>query len=84
MTAEEMPDFVAVQVKDYGCGMTPDDLSKLFDMNEVKNIGTGKNKGIGLGLALCNDFIKKHDGEIKVSSEPGKGTTIRFTLNKCR
>lgn len=83
LTAEEMPDFVVVQVKDNGCGMSLDDLTKLFDVNEVKNIGNGKNKGIGLGLALCNDFVKKHGGKINVSSELGKGTVIRFTINNC-
>lgn len=83
LMAEETSGFVEVQVKDHGCGMSPDELPKLFDLQEVKTIGTGKNKGIGLGLALCKDFVEKHGGKINAYSELGKGTVIRFTINRC-
>jgi len=83
LSASETSDEIRVMVEDKGCGMSQEDLGKLFNLNETKNIGAGKNKGTGLGLALCKDFVRRHGGDISVISEPGQGTTIRFTLKKC-
>lgn len=75
-------DFV-MQVKDNGKGIPPEDLESLFQA-PVTTEGTGQEKGTGLGLALCYDYLKYLSGEISVQSELGKGTTftIRVPLSK--
>jgi signal transduction histidine kinase len=82
IAAKETSDYVVVLVIDQGCGIGKEDLPRLFNLNEVKNIGNGKNKGIGLGLSLCKDFVNKHGGEIDVESEVGKGATVSFSIKK--
>lgn len=58
-------------------------LDKLFIITEkVSGVGTAQEKGTGLGLILCKEFVKKNNGEIRAESEEGKGTTISFTLPK--
>lgn len=68
-------------VADDGIGMSNSDLEKLFriDVNNSQ-IGTSKEKGTGLGLILCNEFVKMHDGKIIVTSNPGAGTTVSVSL----
>lgn len=80
--AAETTDFVYVKIVDYGCGISQHDLPKLFNLEQTKTVGDGKNKGIGLGLALCKDFVTKHGGEIHVESKIGQGTTVKFSIKK--
>ncbi len=62
-------------------GISPDDLIKLFDISEVLSTkGTIGEKGTGLGLLLCKDFVEKHCGKIWVESEVGKDSDFKFTL----
>ena len=59
------------------------DLKYLFDIRNTDKIsGTGSQKGSGLGLVLCKDFIESHDGKVWVESEVGKGSKFCFTLPK--
>jgi hypothetical protein len=68
-------------VNDNGVGIAPDILTKLFKLDHnITTEGTNKEKGTGLGLILCKEFIEKHKGEIRVESEIGKGTTFKFTF----
>ncbi len=65
------------EVSDTGCGIKPDHLAKIFDpFFTTKPVG----KGTGLGLSLSYGIVKKHNGRLDVSSEPGKGSTFRVTL----
>lgn len=68
-------------VKDNGIGMSKETIDKLFriDIN-VTTLGTSKERGTGLGLILCKEFISKHGGKIWVESEVGVGSTFFFTL----
>lgn len=70
-------DEVIIKVSDTGSGIPPDVLPKIFDpFFTTKPIG----KGTGLGLSLSYGIIKKHNGEIRVDSELGKGTTFTIRL----
>jgi len=81
ITAEQKDSNVTISVSDNGIGIAPDNLSKLFDISEVLTTkGTERETGTGLGLLLCKEFVKKHDGKIWVESEVGKGSDFRFTL----
>jgi signal transduction histidine kinase len=70
-----------IVVADNGKGIRPDDLNKLFDISQVFTTqGTEGETGSGLGLLLCREFVEKHGGKIWVESEPGRGSTFKFTL----
>jgi len=75
--------MVEVRISDTGKGIPPENLSRIFDpFFTTKPVG----KGTGLGLSMVYSIVKKHDGEIKVESEVGKGTTfvIRLPVNGTR
>lgn len=70
-----------VSVADTGIGMTSAEVSKLFRIESVNTTtGTENEKGSGLGLLLCQEFITKNGGRIWAASKPGKGSTFTFTL----
>lgn len=68
-------------VKDNGIGIAQNDIAKLFriDIN-TKAIGSAKEKGTGLGLVLCKEFVERNGGSIKVESEINKGSIFTITL----
>ncbi len=73
--------FVEVFVKDEGIGISRENVEKLFRIDKkVKSIGTNGEKGTGLGLILCKEFIEKNSGKIKVESEVDKGSIFSFTI----
>ncbi len=70
-----------ITITDSGIGIAQDRLGNLFAKDNMETtLGTAKEKGTGLGLGLCRDFIHHHGGDIEVESEIGKGTTFRFTI----
>lgn len=70
-----------IYVKDNGVGMEKVTIDKLFNISETLTTpGTANEKGTGLGLILCKEFVEKHGGKIWVESEIGKGSTFYFTL----
>ncbi len=74
---------VEISVTDTGVGISKFEQNKLFMIeNSVKHEGTEKEKGTGLGLILCKDFVEKNGGRIWVESEVGKGSKFIFTLPK--
>lgn len=78
-------DYIEFAVKDTGIGISKENLSKLFKIDETLSIQeSGNTVGSGLGLLICKDFAEKHSGAIFVESEQGKGSTFRFTLKKAR
>jgi ligand-binding sensor domain-containing protein/signal transduction histidine kinase len=72
---------IAVSIVDEGVGIHPENMEKLFRIDEkFKSTGTAGEKGTGLGLIICREFVEKNGGEIKVESSPGQGTTFSFTV----
>ncbi len=68
-----------VIIKDSGVGMSPEALSRLFQDNvSYSTFGTANEKGIGLGLVLCKDFMNKMNGNIEIESLQGEGTTVNL------
>jgi signal transduction histidine kinase len=66
---------LCIQVIDRGAGMPPAMLDKVFDL-----FFTSRAEGTGVGLALADRIIRKHDGAIRIESTPGAGTTVTITL----
>lgn len=80
---QERDEDVKFQITDKGMGIPKSVVDQLFriDLN-YKREGTAKEKGTGMGLALCKDFVDCHKGKIWAESEEGKGCTITFTIPK--
>ncbi len=76
-------EYIEVCVKDTGIGILKDNLDKIFEkFYQVDATTTKKYSGSGVGLAISKSIIEKHDGNIRVESEFGKGTTFCFTIPK--
>ena len=77
--AEE--DFIRINVIDNGIGIPQDKIEKLFLTEEnTSTPGTRNEKGSGLGLILCKEFVEINKGKISVESELTKGSKFTFTL----
>ncbi len=73
--------FLKVEVKDQGVGIAEANLKNLFRIDvKYKTTGTSGEKGTGLGLILCHEFIQKNNGVIWCESEWGQGTSFFFTV----
>jgi len=72
---------LTISVKDEGIGIKQENLKKLFNSKEnFTTYGTSGEKGTGLGLLLCKEFVEKHGGKIWIESEEGKGSDFKFTM----
>ncbi|MDH5510890.1 MAG: response regulator [Nitrospinota bacterium] len=85
ITASEEQGQSIIRVTDTGVGMTPEIIENLFDYEKKSNrAGTEGETGTGLGLALCNDIVEAHRGQILVESEPGKGSVFTVALERVK
>ncbi|MBS4058366.1 MAG: hypothetical protein KGZ82_13695 [Bacteroidales bacterium] len=83
VSAEEKENEVTIFVKDTGMGIAKENLARLFRVDEkFKMAGTANEKGTGLGLVLCLEFIRANNGSIQVNSTPGEGSTFWISLPK--
>jgi len=81
ISAQVHDDVVEISVTDNGLGMKPEAVEKLFKIETNFTMrGTEKERGTGLGLLICKEFIEKHGGKIRVESEEGTGSTFSFTI----
>lgn len=77
ISARVRKDLIHCVVKDYGVGIPQKDLRKIFRLNQSTS-GTDNEKGTGLGLHLCREFVRKHKGRIWVKSREGDGAAFNF------
>jgi signal transduction histidine kinase len=83
LSAEEKPNEWLIHVKDNGIGINSDVVKILFDKTAPYTTrGTANEKGTGLGLILCKEFVEKNGGTIWVESQPNEGSKFSFTLPK--
>jgi len=80
LSADTMPPlpagkYVKISIQDHGPGINPEHLPRIFEP-----YFTTKKAGTGLGLATVYSVVRKHNGQIKAISEPGKGTTFEIHL----
>ena len=82
ISAKAKDQHYEISIMDTGIGMKKELIEKLFriEANIPSTPGTENEMGTGLGLILTKEFITKHGGTINVKSQPGKGTTISFTI----
>jgi len=74
-------DKVLFRITDYGVGISEEDKEKLFKpFSQIDSSMGRKRGGSGLGLAIAKGIIQAHNGDIRVESEPGKGSTFYFTI----
>lgn len=77
--------YLVIKVKDYGIGMEPEELEKIFDFYyQAAKSETMQVIGTGIGLSLVKEIIKRHSGSISVESQPGEGTefTVKLPFGK--
>lgn len=81
ITTEKRENQVSVIIEDHGIGMEEQTRKNLFNLDKITTtIGTSGEKGTGLGLILCKEFVEQNKGKIQVESESGKGSKFYFTL----
>ena len=70
-----------IHVKDNGPGISKEKQKTLFRFEKAQSTyGSANEKGVGLGLSLCNDFVQRNGGTIHVESDDNKGADFYFTL----
>lgn len=81
VAASQANGVARVAVTDTGIGIAADDLSRLAQpFEQVEGQHSKTTQGTGLGLALTKSLVEMHGGELKIESEPGRGTTVSFTV----
>ncbi|UOQ74752.1 sensor histidine kinase [Hymenobacter cellulosilyticus] len=73
--------YWSISVHDTGIGIPVADQERIFGKDgPFTTLGTAREKGTGLGLQLCKDFVERNGGQLSFTSAPGQGTTFTFTL----
>ena len=81
ISAINVNDKIHFSIKDSGVGISPDNIKLLFSTHlNPTTYGTSGEKGTGLGLNICREFVLKHGGEIWVESELGSGSIFHFSI----
>ncbi len=81
ISVEHQEEQIVTKIQDTGLGISSENLEKLFGADaHFTTIGTHKEKGTGLGLMLCKNFVERNKGKIWVESKLGEGSTFYFSL----
>ena len=79
--SEKDPEFLLIEVTDSGCGIPTDMTEKIFErLYQAPDTGLAGRRGLGLGLHICKELVVRHGGQIWAASQPGKGSTLSFTV----
>lgn len=79
VSVEQMGECVRIDVRDSGKGIAPADLERIFEPFE-RGARNGEPKGLGLGLYISRQLAISHSGELRVTSNPGEGSTFSLML----
>ena len=83
LNVTDHPENIQIDIQDFGIGIAEKNQGKVFDKFFREHSGdTGMLSSLGLGLYICADIVRRHDGKIWVDSNIDKGTTFHFTLPK--
>lgn len=81
ISSEKINHSLRITVKDNGVGMDEVTRESIFSLSTLQSqLGTQGERGTGLGLGLCKEFVEKNNGSIEVKSEPNKGSSFIITL----
>ena len=81
LVIKDEPEFVSFSVRDYGTGITKEQLPHIFEGSQVSSLSSDGHRGIGIGLSICKTIIRAHGGDITAVNH-GKGAEFIFTLPK--
>lgn len=81
LTVEQLNQVAKIGVADTGIGMSEEQLKRLFEQGYFNiNPGTAHEKGTGIGLKLCKEFIEKQGGQLEIQTKVNEGSVFYFTL----
>ncbi len=73
--------YVKISITDFGVGIPDDKIERIFNIGvNISTTGTNNEKGTGLGLIMCKEFVDKHNGSIIIESKIHEGTKVTVTL----
>ena len=84
VTTKEEKDACVLEIKDSGIGITPEKRDEIFSFNATSTYGTNNEKGTGLGLTICKEYIELQGGKMWFNSQPGTGTSFFISLPGCK
>lgn len=83
ISVRQNQEYAEVSVSDTGIGLEPQHIPKLFQPEaKYKRLGTAHEKGTGLGLILCKEFVERNGGKIWVQSDVDRGSAFSFSIPK--
>jgi signal transduction histidine kinase len=83
IAVKDAGNMVQVQISDTGIGISKENIEKILSDDEYHTTrGTANEKGSGLGLKICKNFVHQNHGTFEIESNIGKGSTFSFTLPK--
>lgn len=82
LDAKFIENEIIISIQDTGTGIPARYLKNIFTLQGITTVGTREEKGTGIGLVLCKEFVEKNGGKIWVESKEGEGTTFYFTVPK--
>jgi two-component system, sensor histidine kinase and response regulator len=72
--------YCHLTIADVGIGMTQDEINLITGSEYFTKMGTQQEKGTGLGLLLCKEFVKRNGGMLRIGSKPGEGTQVTISI----